>query len=72
MTDTFVIKQDVNHTVVAPANRQTYHTWDIVHADTGKLVVTVFGPNSYPAVLALCELYNKLGTVMPVQLVKED
>lgn len=70
MADTFIIKQDITDTVVAKANRQTYHTWDIVFADSGKLVVSVYGPNSYPAALLLLEAYNKLGTVMPVQLEK--
>lgn len=67
----FALKQDNNHTVVSPANRQTYHTWDIVFADSGKLVVSVHGPNSYPAALLLLDAYNNLGTIMPVQLEKD-
>lgn len=71
MPDRFTVTQNVDHTVVAPMNKQTYHVWHIMDAVTGKMICSTYGPNSYPAALLLCETYNKLGGPMPVQLEKQ-
>lgn len=41
-----------------------YGVWRIVTTDTNSLVTALYGPNSFAAAIAVCEMLNKAGGLL--------